>query len=81
MFNLYPNGINHEFRMEGCDKLWWLHLVDMFSPSDWMTVHFVTQSEGLKTYNKQVQNGAESKSRIIGLCCSLYESGPIFVKV
>ena len=68
-FLLYPNEIQDEFVMEGQGVLDFLHKLDLYSPSTWMTVHF--EFNPLKApINKPTQ-----------LCVSLFESGPIFHRI
>ena len=63
-FNLYPDGIHDEFRLEGQGLLSFIHQLDMYSPSDWMMVNFSFASE------------TDAKPR--SLCMSLFESAPVF---
>ncbi len=67
-FELYPNGIDDEFRLIGCGSLSFLHQVDLYVPSDWMMVNF-QMTEELGT------------ALAYGICCSLFESGPIFMRL
>ena len=61
-FSLRPNGGQDEFRMEGQGHFNFLHRWDLYSPSDWMTVKFVSGEGG----------------KVTGLYCALFESGPFF---
>ena len=39
-FQLHPNGIQDEFRLEGQNVLSFIHQLDLYSPSDWMMLSF-----------------------------------------
>ena len=66
-FMLHPNGTEDEFRMEGVGCLQFVHQVDLYSPSDWMTVHF---------------HFADSHSeRACKLYCAWFESAPTFQRI
>lgn len=65
-FCLHPNGVDHEFRLEGLNQLSILHKADLYSPSDWMLVHF---------------NTVPDLDAPLSLCCSLFESGPEFIRL
>ena len=66
-FTLHPNGVDDEFRMEGIENLQFVHQVDLYSPSDWMTVHFYF-------------DGPHSE-RTCKLYCAWFESAPAFERV
>ena len=63
-FMLHPNGVENEFRMEGVGCLQFVHQVDLYSPSDWMTVHFHFSEASAERANM--------------LYCSWFESSPAF---
>ena len=63
-FQLHPNGIQGEFRLEGQNVLSFIHQLDLYSPSDWMMVHF--------SFASDVDTKPQS------LCISLFESAPVF---
>ena len=63
-FNLYPDGIHNEFRLEGQGVLSFIHQLDLYSPSNWMMVNFSFASD----------TDAKPQS----LCISLFESAPVF---
>ena len=64
-FLLYPNGNCDEFQLEGVGLMNFVHELDLYSPSEWMMVKF-----HLSANNENVE----------GLVCSLFESGPLFIK-
>ncbi len=68
-FLLYPNEIQDEFVMEGQGILDFLHKLDLYSPSTWMTVHFEF-SQFKAPVNKPTH-----------MYVSLFESGPTFHRI
>ena len=64
VFQLHPNGVQDEFRLEGQNVLSFIHQLDLYSPSDWMMVHF--------SFASDVDTRPQS------LCISLFESAPVF---